>query len=139
MIIGLNINTLKATRMREVKGKIRISNKTDIKSVKEVTLPSKEKVCNIEFEFQTEYAEGGKRVAIVQVEGIVLYKGANKNILGSWKKDKKLPKEVILPVMNHILHVCSIKAITLSEQVNLPPPIPLLRVRKKEPEVTYIG
>ena len=51
-----------------------------------------------------------------------------KEIVKSWKKDKKLPQPVMTSILNNILVKCNIEALILSQTVNLPPPIPLPKV-----------
>ena len=53
------------------------------------------------------------------------------DFIDSWKKDKKLPKEVMSSVLNTILSRCNVEAMLLSREVNLPPPIPLPKVTVK--------
>ena len=46
-----------------------------------------------------------------------------------WKKDKKIPKEIVEEMMSHILSKCNIEALLMSREINLPPPIPLPKVK----------
>ena len=48
------------------------------------------------------------------------------------EKDKKIPKEVMTPVLNNILAKSNVEALVLSRELNLPPPIPLPKVEVKE-------
>ena len=52
-----------------------------------------------------------------------------KKIGDSWKKDKKLPEVLFERLLNSIFAKCNIKALALSQEVNLPPHIPLPQVR----------
>ena len=52
-----------------------------------------------------------------------------KEILDGWKKGKKLPKEVMTGILNTVLNKCNIQALIMSEQINLPPPIPLPKLQ----------
>ena len=49
-----------------------------------------------------------------------------------WKKNKAIPKEAMTAVINTALTKCNIQALILSQQVNLPPPIPLPKVGAKK-------
>ena len=60
-------------------------------------------------------------------------------LIKSWKKDKKLPDEVNLQVINSVLRKCTIKALDLSEELQLPPPIALPFAARKQEESRYIG
>ena len=60
----------------------------------------------------------------------------------SWDKNKKLPESVALQVMNAVLRKCISRAIDLSEQIMLPPPLnlPVIRPKKKDQQnIEYIG
>src|SRR3989338_6922774 len=59
----------------------------------------------------------------VNLLGSVVYGAENekiKKIINSWKKDKQLEKEVSTLIMNVILLRTNVKALTLSQDVNLP-------------------
>ena len=49
-------------------------------------------------------------------------------VLKGWKKDKKLPDELMSVVLNSILAKCNIQALVLSRDMNLPPPLKLPKV-----------
>ena len=53
-------------------------------------------------------------------------------VQNSWKKNKKIPLEVMEQVVNAALHKGNIQAIKVSEDVNLPSPLPLPKVRPSE-------
>ena len=64
----------------------------------------------------------------------------NKEILDKWKKDKELDQKLMMQVLNFILAKCNIKALSLSQEVNLPPQIPLPKLTaKKQQAEQYIG
>ena len=68
-----------------------------------------------------------------------------KEIIAEWKKDKKIKKELMGGILNTVLTKSNVQALIISQQVNLPPPIPLPKVNvsskpeqeKKDKE--YIG
>ena len=69
----------------------------------------------------------------MEFEGEVLALVENvEEIIKNWKKDKKLPKEIMTSVMNSVLNKCNIQALILSQTVNLPPPIPLPKVQAEK-------
>ena len=59
----------------------------------------------------------------------------------SWKKNKKIGDEkVALQVLTTILTKCNIKALTLSQEIGLPPPIPLpIKINSNASPKNYIG
>ena len=70
----------------------------------------------------------------VTFEGDVLFsanKEEAKDVTKSWKK-KQIPEQFRLPMINFILKKCSVKALSLEEDLNLPAHIPFPQVRKQE-------
>ena len=53
-------------------------------------------------------------------------------ILSNWKKNKELPKEVMPQIFDMILAKCNTKSLILADDVNLPSPIRLPRVKKQD-------
>lgn len=56
-----------------------------------------------------------------------------KDILKAWKK-KELPTSFRVPIFNFILQRCSIKALNMEEDLQLPTHIPLPTLRPQKPE-----
>jgi len=52
-----------------------------------------------------------------------------KDILAGWKKNQSLPKDVAGRILNTVLNKCNVQALILADQVGLPPPIPLPKVK----------
>ena len=131
-IIGFNFNKINVEKKTSVKGKINISNNISIKSVEEYPLAvgkTQQKGLKFTFEFVSKYEP---KVAEINLTGSVLtLQEAPKveELVNAWKKDKKLPKEVMTPVINTALTKCNIQALILSQELNLPPPIPLPKVK----------
>ncbi|MEK6983386.1 MAG: hypothetical protein AABX33_02335 [Nanoarchaeota archaeon] len=143
MIVGFGFTKLTAEKKEAPKGKIDINNNVTIKEVQEDNFSlgknKQQKVLRFIFEFTSKYEPD---VGNILFEGDLLYmeepKTANQ-ILENWKKDKKLPKELMEGLLNTILTKCNVQALILSQQVNLPPPIPLPKVQMAQPEKSYIG
>ena len=131
-IVGLNFTKIEAEKKEFVKGKININNNVTIDKVEEKKLSlatEKQKIIAFTFEFISKYDPD---VGAIKITGDVLYmESANrvKEILDGWKKDKKLPKEIMATILNSVLTKCNIQALILSEQINLPPPIPLPKLQ----------
>ena len=143
MIVGFGFTKLSAQKGESMQGKIDINNNVSIKDLKEDNLAfgkDKQNVLKFIFEFTSKYEPN---VGTIVFEGELLYmedpKKA-KEILTSWKKDKQLPKELMASLLNTILTKCNVQALILSQQVNLPPPIPLPKVQMVAQEnKDYIG
>ena len=142
MIVGFGFTKLSAEKIEKSKGKIDINNNVSIKDVVEDNLSlgkDKQNIVKLIFEFTSNYEPA---VGKILFEGEVLYLEEPKKvkeILSSWKKDKKLQKEVMAGILNTILTKCNIQALILSQEVNLPPPIPMPRVQVQAQEKDYIG
>ena len=143
MIVGFGFTKLIAEKKDAAKGKIDINNNVSIKDVVEDDLAlgkEKQNVLKFIFEFTSQFEPN---VGTIDFEGELLYMEdpkKNKELLASWKKDKKIPKEVMGGLLNTILTKCNVQALILSQQVNLPPPIPMPRVQMSQAqEQNYIG
>ena len=81
------------------------------------------------FEFSCHYEPDlGK----IEVEGQVLFVdevAKVDEVNASWKKSKKIPVEIMEQIVNAALHKGNIQAIKVSEEVNLPSPLPLPKVK----------
>ena len=131
-IVGFNFTKLEAEKKDMIKGKINVNNNVSIKGVEEKKFPlgsEKQKVLSFTFEFIAKY---DPNVGSINLVGDVLFMEESKKakeILDGWKKDKKLPKEIMPSILNTVLSKCNIQALILSEQINLPPPIPLPKLQ----------
>ena len=134
-VVGMSINNIDAKKHAEVSVGVKVSNNTNLKDVKEQNLPGFEKkALLIEFEFSTQYlAPKDKKVAEFIIGGHVLVVDDKyKEIIESWKKNKKLPDDIGIQVVNVIFNKCSKKAIILSDDLQLPSPVPLPFAKKNE-------
>ena len=136
-IVGFNFTKIEAEKKEMIKGKININNNVNINQVEEKDLSlgnQKQKILTFNFEFIAKY---DPNIGSIKFTGEVLFMGdvkQTKEILDGWKKNKKLPKEVMPNILNTIMSKCNIQALILSEQINLPPPIPLPKLQASQPE-----
>ncbi len=132
MIVGFAFTKISAEKKEGYKGKIDINNNVSIKDVAEDSLnlaKEKQNVLKVKFEFSSRYEPG---VGSIIFEGNLLYledQKKAKEVLGSWKKDKKLPKEMMANLLNTVLTKCNVQALILSQDINLPSPIPMPKVQ----------
>ena len=133
MIVGFGFTKLSAEKLDPAKGKIDINNNVSIKDVQEDNFSlgkdKQQNVLRFIFEFTSNYEPS---VGKILFEGELLYMEEPKKakeILSDWKKNKKLPKELMGLLLNTLLTKCNVQALILSQQVNLPPPIPLPKVQ----------
>lgn len=141
-IVGFNLKKINVEREGVAKTQIKVNNNVQIKDVKETKLKigtDKQKTLEIDFVFTSSYEP---KLGKIELEGnILVLEGikAVKEMEKEWKKSKKLPGNYIEMIMNSILNRCSIEAIILSREVNLPTPFPLPKVRQKAQANDYVG
>ncbi len=126
-IVGFNFDKLGAKKDNKITGKVQINNNVNITDVQQekLSITSSEDILKFNFEFKAAYEP---KIGAIQINGHLLFMDEPKkidDIAKAWKKDKKLSKEVSTPIINSILARCNIKALTLSQDVNLPPHIKL--------------
>lgn len=141
-IVGFNFKKMEVEKNQSIKGKININNNISIKDVKEIDLfagKNKQKGLNFIYVFISSYEP---KIGKIEITGEVHYMiedKKKKEVINSWKKDKKVPKDIMTDILNTVLARCNIQAIILSRDINLPPPIPLPKVEAKSTAKDYIG
>ncbi|MCD4759742.1 hypothetical protein K8R33_02550 [archaeon] len=132
-IVGFNFEKITIEKTSQITGKLNIKNDLSIKSLEQekLNLTSAENVLKFNFEFLVNYEP---KVGKINLNGNVLYMEDEKKvkeILDGWKKDKKLPEDLAPQILNTILAKCNIKALSLTQEVNLPPHIRLPVLKPK--------
>lgn len=141
-VIGFNFDKLLVEKKNPPKQNIKIKNDINVKGVKqeEVAIGNKkESILRFDFEFSSEYQPN---VADIKIGGHILYTDTAqelKKIFENWKKTKKLAPDLMLNLFNIILVKCNIKALSLSQDLNLPPHIRLPTINPKVNTRDYIG
>lgn len=133
-IVKINLHKINAERNIESKGgQIQINNNVSIKNVEDIPFQvDGKKGLKFTFNFNCNYQPDlGK----IEVSGQVLYvdgEEAIKEVKKNWDKDKKIPMTIMEQIVNAALHKGNIQAIKISEDINLPSPLPLPKVRTPE-------
>jgi hypothetical protein len=131
-IVGFNFTRMQTERLMPLEGKISINNNVSIKDISRMDLTlgsSKEPALRFLFEFTSEYEP---KIGNITLNGDVTYLADEKRvqeILKDWKKDKRINKDLMTTILNHVLTKCNVQALLLSKEVNLPPPIPLPKLK----------
>lgn len=131
-VIGFNFTRINAERKQPVTGQIKIANNMAIKKVEEHAImlgKAKQEGLKFTFEFTSKYEPNIGDMLIV---GEVIYINQPdriKAIVSEWRKSKKVSKDVMTELLNSVLDKCNIQALTLSRDMNLPPPVPLPKVQ----------
>ncbi|MBU1975056.1 MAG: hypothetical protein KKG59_01490 [Nanoarchaeota archaeon] len=129
-IIGFDFTKLHIERKKIIKGKINIANNVSIKDVEEVQIQLGEgkQALKFSFQFTTKYEP---EIGNILIEGELVYLTKieeSKEIMSQWKKDKKVPKDIMTPILNYVLTKSNIEALILSKEMSLPAPIPMPKV-----------
>jgi hypothetical protein len=132
-ILGINFTKIEAERKSPVKGKININNNiaiTDIKKT-EMKIPNQDSL-KIEFQFTAKYDPNIGQISINGETIIVDNMKKVEEILEQWKKDKKLPDDILAQIMNNLLTKCNVEALLVGREVGLPPTLNMPKVKVKE-------
>lgn len=144
-VLGHSITSLSANRNSVNNKKIDINSSPKITGVKEKDIDvsaitgSKNSVLGVDFEFSTDYKP---EIGSIKMKGEVIYSGTdNKKVLKEWEKNKKLPQDVDIEVKNFLLKKCLLLGVSISQEMQLPPPlvIPTLRAKAEKASPDYIG
>lgn len=138
-IVGFKFESVEAKRSKSTtRGEVKINSTPKIVSIKEVNIPNlKRKALGLDFEFLTKYEPS---IGHIKLTGEVLYLGdRNAQVLKKWKEKKTLPDEMNIEVLNNLFRQCLLKIANLADDLQLPPPIQLPRVRPKGDQESYIG
>jgi len=132
-VIGFAFDTFEGKREIAVAQtpEIKVNSTPRITDVKEVAVPTLEqKALAVSWEFLTNYEP---KIGTLKIAGELLYLTKdNKAALAEWKKKKMLPENDSVEILNHLFRRCLIKASTLAEDLQLPPPLNLPIVKAKE-------
>ena len=133
-IVKINLHKVHAQRNLDAKGgQIRINNNVALKDLEDMNfMADGKKGLKFTFAFSCDYEPNlGK----IEVEGQVLYVDSEKavdQIKKGWEKDKKVPMDIMEQIVNAALHKGNIQAIKISEDISLPSPLPLPKVRANQ-------
>lgn len=136
-IVGFNFDKLNVEKLKKIEPPLKIKTSVALKEVKEEEtgfIDKKSKMLRIPFEFALIY---DPKLAILEIKGHIDYLADNKHakdIMQKWNKEKKYEGNFSKNILNTVLLKCNIKALEISQDVNLPPHIrlPLLQSKAKE-------
>ncbi len=135
VIIGFSFTKFNVERKGIATGKLNISNNVIIKDVeeKQLNLGGKEKQDGLifTFEFSSNYEPNIGSIALTGEVVSIEDPKVVKDIVKGWKKDKKVDPAFIKNIMNNVLAKCTVQALILSQDINLPSPIPLPQVTEQ--------
>lgn len=133
-IVGIQFDKIYLEKFAPARGKVSVNNNVVVKDVSKTELAfgsAKQEALRFDFEFKANY---DPKIAEITLTGYLTYFDKKEKIVelvGEWKKEKKISKDVMGPILNSILSKCNIEALLFSREIGLPPPIPLPKVNLK--------
>jgi len=133
-IIGTNFTKILVENKRRNLRNVKINNNLGIKSIEKMDFSlgsAKQEGVRFVFEYTSKYDEA----ASMLFEGEVLLLEDKKivdDILKNWKDKKPINDDIMASIMNSALNKSTIKALELSQDMNLPAPIKLPKITKKQ-------
>ena len=135
-VVGFGLTKITAEKTSPARGKVDIKNNVSIKDVLPADISlgkEKNNAAKFLFEFSSSYEP---KVGKISLEGEVLFMDDSAKIkehLDAWKKDKRVSPEVMPAVLNTVFSKCHIQALIISQEVNLPSPIPMPKIGISRP------
>jgi hypothetical protein len=131
-IVGLSFKSIEARKEpEEIRSEIKVNSVPRINSLKQIRVPTiGREVLSLDFEFATTY---DPKVGEIKIGGELLYMAKdNKEVLAKWEKEKKLPETASLEILNYLFRRCLIKVSVIAEDLQLPPPIPMPKIKPRD-------
>ncbi len=131
-VVGFEYVEFNAKRNALVKGNIQIKNGISITSLENSNMSfvnEMSKVLKVGFKYTVDYTENIAKIGMSGYIYLLLEKKDANEVLRYWSKNKKLSEDLVALVMNQVMQKSTIEAISLSQKLNLPSPIPLPQVK----------
>ncbi len=133
-IVGFNFTKIQAEKKNPLKEDIqlKINSKLGITKVQKEKLPTGKTQADglrLDFEFSLDYLPN---IATISIEGFIYYlddPGEINRIAKNWEKDKNIPLEIKKQVLNTIILKATIRALSLEQEINVPPHMPFPSVQ----------
>ena len=141
-IVGFNFEKIDVEKKNPITGKIQVKSNVSINEITEEKVPTgktKMDCLKFTFEFKIDYEP---KLGKVYLFGHVLYMDDPKiikDIIKDWKKDKNIDSKLTSQIINTVLLKSTVKALSLSQEINLPPHVVLPHITQKTDPKSYIG
>ncbi len=131
-LVGFNLTKINAERKPVSEHNVRIENNVGVTDVKEAkNIDAKKTLVRYSFDFTCKYEPGLGQIQI-QGELLEMYdKEFGAQIIDHWNKEKKVHRDVLSNVLNHVLGRSNIQAIIISRELGLPSPVQMPKVEVK--------
>jgi len=136
-LIGFNFTKISIEDIRSPSQsleEVKINTEMDIISIEEVKkspLNTKDAILSIDFTYNVNYNPSFAKIAINGKILVALDPKLSKDVLQEWK-DKKMPSDFRLFLLNIVLRKSTLKALQLEDELNLPLHVPMPSFRKEE-------
>ena len=130
-VIGIKFRSFEAKRGEgKITPQIKVNSIPKITDVRETNLPMfDKKALSLEFDFVTDY---DPNIGSIKLSGeVYCITEDNKSVLKSWKDKKTVPEDIRINVLNHLFRACLLKIANLADDLQLPPPMAIPRVKPK--------
>ena len=130
-IVAVNFSKIEAKNNNIKADNINVSNTPSITNITKFDkLFDMKNVVSIEYTYSTSYDPD---VGSIAIEGDVLYSSEKADkLVEDWKKNKKVDDDMAVEVLNAIFRRCLSKAIEISADIRLPPPMRFPNVIKDD-------
>jgi hypothetical protein len=142
-IVGFHFEKTQAERTKKLQKGMKATHNIAITSVAsediEMGKSTKKPGIKFTFEYKVDYQP---KVGNLIIGGSVIYLEEEKQIkeiLDEWKKNKNVNQEVTAQILNTAIVRCTIKALNMAQEINLPPHMPMPSVTARTKEQDYIG
>jgi hypothetical protein len=137
MIVNFTLEKIAISKTSPVKGSIEAKNSIKFLDIAEAPLPEGIKdqhLIKFKFEYKIMYLPDIATTELVGHIHFMTNKTTRDKILEAWDKESKLDQELSRQLVNYVFTKCGVKALSLSQQVGLPPHINLPKIRIKQEE-----
>jgi len=145
-VVGFNLEKAAVEKKKPLQKGMQARHNITIVSVKPEDIVigenSKKPGLRFSFEYEVDYQP---EIGRIDIAGHILYlddEKTIKNIMKQWDKEKKMTPELTSKILNTAIIKCTIKALNLSQDVNLPPHLPIPTISPApitSKEQDYIG
>ncbi len=138
-ITGIVFDKFLVEKLKDIEAPLKINSSISVTDVSKEKSPEKDKaMLRFDFVFGLDYTP---KQAVVELKGHILFSEKEKEIeriYSGWKKTRKIEPSLMERVMNAVLLRCNIKALLLSQELGLPPHIPMPTLAAKA-KTNYMG
>lgn len=132
-LVGFNFNKISIEKFKELGGELKFNTKIDISSIsslKSDLIKIKDEPIKVDFVYSIFYEPEFAKLELTGTMILSIEPKIAREVLRGWK-DKELNEDFRLFIFNVILRKANIKALSLEEELNLPPHIPLPSLSKE--------